>query len=213
MQWKSIQLLKLCDVRLGYSFRQKPDFVAGGNVLVVQPSDVAPDGTLAVDPSNCVSLQPEFCLIKGDVLLINRSRFTASVFEGTVGKPCIATSAFHILKPKDPAQLLSEYLALFLNSAAGQGLFKRQIKTTTIPFISLGSLSHIEIPVPSMERQRALVLLEKINQSYVRLSSRRAELQKQIAWAGLVSAHRKGGPRVCYRKGRPRVCPIKENLS
>lgn len=180
MQWKSIQLLKLCDVRLGYSFRQKPDFVAGGNVLVVQPSDVAPDGTLAVDPSNCVSLQPEFCLIKGDVLLINRSRFTAAVFDGTVGEPCIATSAFHILAPKNPSRLLPEYLALFMNSAAGQSLFKRQIKTTTIPFISLDSLSRIEIPVPPVERQRALVDLGKIIQSYARLSAEKLRLHQQL---------------------------------
>ncbi len=180
MERKSIQLLNLCDARLGFSFRQKPDFTAAGNVLVVQPKDITPDGIMMIDAACRVSLSIETLLSKGEVLLINRARFTAAVFDGTVGEPCIATSAFHILAPKNPSRLLPEYLALFMNSAAGQSLFKRQIKTTTIPFISLDSLSRIEIPVPPVERQRALVDLGKIIQSYARLSAEKLRLHQQL---------------------------------
>ncbi len=177
---------------MGYSFRQKPDFIPDGSVLVIQPKDITPDGVLVIDKTCRVSLPAENRLNKGDVLLINRGRFTASVFTGKDVEPCIATSAFLILKPRNQEQLLPEYLALFFNSAEGQNLFKRLTMTTTIPFISLGHLESIEIPLPSIERQRALATFGELNKAYLCLSSRKAELQKQIIDQQI-------------RTGRPRV--------
>ena len=114
------------------------------------------------------------------MLLINRGRFTACVFDGIIKEPCVATSAFLIFTPKDHSQLLPEYLALFFNSAGGQNLFNRLTMTTTIPFITLGHLESIEISLPSIERQKTLATLGELNKAYLRLSSRKAELQKQI---------------------------------
>jgi hypothetical protein len=171
---------QLCAVRMGFSFRQKPDFIADGSTLVIQPKDITSDGVLIIDLTCRVTLPTENRLSKGDVLLINRGRFTASGFDGTAREPCIATSAFLIFTVKDPSQLLPEYLALFFNSAEGQNLFKRLTMTTTIPFISLGHLESIEIPLPSFERQTALATIGELNKAYARLSSRKAELQKQI---------------------------------
>ena len=179
---------------MGYSFRQKPDFIADGSTLVIQPKDITSDGVLTVDLTCRVTLPTENRLSQGDVLLINRGRFTACVFDGAVKEQCVATSGFLIFTIKNPSQLLPEYLALFFNSVEGQNLFKRLTMTTTIPFISLGHLESIKIPLPSIDRQKALVTLGELNKAYTRLSSRKAELQKQIidqqiVRAGLVSAH------------------------
>ncbi|MDD4102045.1 MAG: restriction endonuclease subunit S, partial [Kiritimatiellae bacterium] len=173
-------LKSLCKARLGYSFRQKPDFDPHAETLVIQPKDISADGVLSIDYACRVALSAANPLTPGDVLFINRSRFTACVFEGSIKAPCVATSAFLIFTPKDPSQLLPEYLALFFNSAEGQNLFKRLTMTTTIPFISLGHLESIEIPLPSIERQKALATFGELNKAYLRLSSRKAELQKQI---------------------------------
>lgn len=165
---------------MGYSFRQKPDFIADGSTLVIQPKDITPDGLMTIDKTCRVKLPAENRLSKGDVLLINRGRFTAAVYDGAVNEPCVATSAFLIVTPKDSAQLLPEYLALFFNSAEGQNLFKRLTETTTIPYISLSNLESIEIPLPPLARQKALATFGELNRAYLRLSSRKAELQKQI---------------------------------
>ncbi|MEI7901331.1 MAG: restriction endonuclease subunit S [bacterium] len=180
MQSRSIRLKALCTARMGHSFRQKPDCIADGNVLLIQPKDVTPDGFLDASDLWRTDLPVEKRLSTGDVLLINRGRFTAVVFDGAIKEPCVATAAFLIFTPKDPSQLLPEYLALFFNSADGQNLFKRLTMTTTIPFISLGHLESIEIPLPSIARQRALATFGELNKAYLRLSSRKAELQKQI---------------------------------
>lgn len=165
---------------MGHSFRQKPDRIADGKVLLIQPKDVTPNGFLDAHDLCRTAMPVDKRLNKGDVLLINRGRFTACVFDGAIKEPCVATSAFLIFTPKDPSQLLAEYLALYFNSAEGQNLFKRLTMTTTIPFISLGHLESIEIPLPSIERQMALATFGELNKTYLRLSSRKAELQKQI---------------------------------
>ncbi len=165
---------------MGYSFRQKPDFSADGNVLVIQPKDVTSDGIWVPDFDCRIHSSSENRLVPGDVLLISRGRFTASTFYSSVKEPCIATSAFLIVTPKKSAQLLSAYLALFFNSSDCQTHFKRLHETTTIPFISLSNLESIEIPLPPIEHQEALVALDQMNKDYARLSSRKLSLQKQL---------------------------------
>ena len=176
-----IQAIKqCCTLKMGYSFRQKPDFTPDGRVLVIQPKDVTSDGILLPDPDCRIHSSSENRLAPGDVLLICRGRFTASTFDGSITEPCLATSAFLIVTPKKSSQLLSGYLALFFNSADCQTLFKRLHETTTIPFISLSNLESVEIPLPSIEHQAALVALDQMNKDYARLSSRKLALQKQL---------------------------------
>lgn len=169
-----------CTLKMGYSFRQKPDFTPDGHVLVIQPKDVTADGILVPDPDCRIHSSSENRLSPGDVLLISRGRFTASTFTGAINEPCIATSAFLIVTPKKPDQLLSEYVALFFNSSDCQTLFKRLHETTTIPFISMSNLESVEIPLPSIEHQAALVALDQMNKDYARLSNRKLALQKQL---------------------------------
>lgn len=179
---------QLCSARMGYSFRQAPHFVADGTTLVIEPKDVTDEGVLTIDRTSRVALTAENRLNKGDILLINRGRFTATVFNGTIKEPCVATSAFLVVTPKNPTQLLPEYLALFFNSTTGQNLFRRLTETTTIPFISLRNLKFIKIPIPPIERQKALATLDQMNKDYARLSARKLHLQNNLVRAGLVSA-------------------------
>jgi len=185
---------------MGYTFRKKPKIIKEGNVLVIQPKDVSINGELDIKKACHTEVSADLRLKEGDVLLINRGRFTACVFDEAIKEPCVATSAFLIISPKEPATLLPEYLALFFNSTEGQNTFRRLTETTTIPFIRLGNLESIEIPLPSIERQKALATFGELNKAYLRLSSRKAELQKQIIDQQIGT-------------GRPCVCPIKETIS
>lgn len=157
--------------------------------MVIQPKDVTSDGVLKVETPGLINFTAGKCLNKGDVLLINRGRFTACVFEDNLGMPCVATSAFLILTPKDPAQLLPDYLALFLNSTEGQTILKRLNETTTIPFISLSNVESIVIPVPAMDMQQKLVALEQAKQRFAQLTARKTELLNRIINQQLTTAN------------------------
>ncbi len=180
MKSKTKPLRELCTVRMGYTFREKPEFTDKGNVLVIQPRDVTPDGELSIGISCRTQLSADMRLRKGDVLLINRGRFTATVFDVETQLPCVAMSAFLVITSTDTEQLLPQYLATYFNSSDGQSMFKRLTETTTIPFISLGNLESVVIPVPSLERQKALAAVDEMNRQYRRLCARKVELQRRI---------------------------------
>ncbi len=165
---------------MGYTFRGRPDFTPDGAYPVVQPKDVAADGLIDIDALDRIESPAGTPLEPGDVLLINRGRFTAAVFDERAGAQCVATSAFLILTSNNPEVLLPGYLMQFLNSAEGQRLLKRLNETTTIPFLSLSNLESMEIPLPPIDTQREIVALGEMNRTYARLSARKIELQEQI---------------------------------
>ncbi len=177
---RTAAISEVCSIKMGYTFRKKPVNDPAGNLLAIQPKDVSSDGVINTMKLCRVDQPLKNLLNEGDVLLINRGRFTAAVFNGSLDAPCVATSAFMVLTPKDPLQLLPEYLALYFNSTEGQNIFKRLNETTTIPFVSRTNLESVEIPLPSLERQEAMAKFGELNQTYARLSTRKLNLQKRI---------------------------------
>lgn len=170
------QISRLCAVRMGYSFRQKPVYIENGNTRIIQPKDVTADGILKTDSLDRIDFPAGTNLSRGDVLLINRGRFSACVFEDDQKIPCVATSAFLILTPKHPDRLLPDYLALFFNSIEGQNILKRFNETTTVPFISRGNIESVSISVPPPDIQRELAALERTKQRFIQLTTRKIEL-------------------------------------
>lgn len=121
-------------------------------------------------------------LNKGDVLLLARGRFVACHFDDDQRLPCVATSAFIVLTLLEgaPEKILSEYLTLFFNSPRGQNLLIRWSEQATIPFIGCDKLGAVEIPVPSLQEQQAMVDLWLMNRYYTRLTARKIDLLNNL---------------------------------
>jgi len=176
-----MKINEFCHIRMGYAFRKRLEHVPGGGVKVIQPKNISAGGILSFDDkeswqtdvSSSKALQP------GDVLLVNRGRFAATVFNLLDPGPWIVPSSILILSIKDES-VLPEFIALYFNSANGQKLFQRHFERTTVPFISTSNLANMDIPVPPMEKQRALIDFEITNREYKQLSNRKLELQRQI---------------------------------
>lgn len=146
-------------------------------------------GFLKVETPCRIEFPVEKKLNRKDVLLVSRGRFAACVFEDDQKLPCVVTSAFLILNPKNPDQLRPEYLALFFNSMQGQLLFNRLNERSTVPFVSLGKLKSVEIPVPPMDMQQKLVALEQAKQRFAQLTARKTELLNRIINQQLTTAN------------------------
>lgn len=186
-----MKIKEFCTVRMGYAFRRRLEHVPGGSVKVIQPRNISAGGILSFqdeepwqsDVSSSNPLQP------GDVLLVNRGRFAATVFNLQDSGPWIVPSSVLILSIIDES-VLPEYVTLFFNSANGQKLFRRHFERTTVPFISTNNLANMDIPVPPMAKQVALVAFETTNREYALLSKRKLELQRQILSRELIKAER-----------------------
>lgn len=170
-----------CDIRMGFAFRQRLTRVPDGNVLVIQPKNITLDGAISfgvegplrTDATVSRSLRPK------DVLVSNRGRFAAAVFDLPELDPWIVPSSILILSVNTQG-VLQEYLACYFNSAVGQRLLRRHWEQTTVPFISAKNLGHVDIPIPSLDRQHSLVAFDNAVARFARLSKRKMELMRGI---------------------------------
>lgn len=180
-----------CNIRIGHAFRKRLANVPSGSVKVIQPKNISADGDLffeeaepwKTDVSASKRIQP------GDVLIVNRGRFVSTVFNLSDPGPWIVPSSILVLSIKDEF-VLPEYVSLYFNSANGQKLFRRLFEKTTVPFISASNLANMDIPVPPIKKQLALVKFETTNREYARLSNRKLELLRQILNIELTKAER-----------------------
>ncbi len=168
-------------IRTGHTFRKGLLHVPSGNVLVVQPKNIALQGSISfdngeplrTDASAARPLQPK------DVLVVSRGRFAAAVFDPPGSDTYIVPSSILVLSLKK-SSVLPEYVACLFNSTRGQRLFQRHCEQTTIPYISAANLGQMDIPIPSIDRQRALVAYEGLVARHAWLTSRKQELLRGI---------------------------------
>lgn len=186
-----MKIKEFSTIRMGYAFRKRLEHEPDGGVKVIQPKNISASGILSFhdeEPwqSAVASSVP---LRLGDVLFVNRGRFAATVFNLRDPGPWIVPSSILILSITDES-VLPEYVTLFFNSANGQKLFRRHFERTTVPFISTSNMANMDIPVPPMEKQLALVDFETTSREYAHLSNRKLELQRQILSHELTKAER-----------------------
>lgn len=176
-----MRISNFCDIRMGHTFRRRLSTVSDGAVKVIQPRNISPEGIFSFAQGEPVRtnvpvskpLQPD------DILIVNRGRFSATVFDRPKAETWIASSSILILSLKTES-VLPKYVACYLNSSNGQKLFRRHCERSTVPFISARNLANIDIPIPPLDRQKALITFEKAAAKYARLSKRKHELFRHI---------------------------------
>lgn len=120
----------------------------------------------------------------GDVLFAAKgTKNFAAVFESH-NEAAVASTSFFVIRPTDK-KVLSEYLAWFLNSHATQTILKGQAIGTSIPSISKQVLENLEIPVPGIETQKAILQITKLRNKEKALKQeietlREKQIQQQI---------------------------------
>lgn len=123
-------------------------------------------------------------LREGDVLFSAKgTKNFAAVFENH-NEPSVASTSFFVIRPINK-KVLPQYLAWFLNSNATQTLLKGQAIGTSIPSISKQVLENLEIPVPDIELQKAILQItnlrnrEKVLKQKIE-TLREKQIQQQI---------------------------------
>lgn len=97
----------------------------------------------------------------GDVLFAAKgAKNFAAVFENH-NEPSVASTSFFVIRPTDK-KLLPQYLAWVLNSHSTQTLLKAQAIGTAIPSISKQVLENLDITIPSVETQKAILQITKL---------------------------------------------------
>lgn len=116
----------------------------------------------------------------GDVLFAAKgTKNFAAVFENH-NEPSVASTSFFVIRPTDN-KVLPQFLAWFLNNHSTQTLLKGQAIGTSIPSISKQVLENLEIPVPDIKTQKAIVEISKLRNKEKSLKQKIETLrEKQI---------------------------------
>ncbi len=120
----------------------------------------------------------------GDVLFAAKgTKNFATVFENH-NEPSVASTSFFVIRPTDN-KVLPQFLAWFLNNPTTQTLLKGQAIGTSIPSISKQVLENLEITVPDIETQKAILQITKLRNKEKSLKQeietlREKQIQQQI---------------------------------
>ena len=123
-------------------------------------------------------------LKNGDVLFAAKgTKNFAAVFENH-NEPSVASTSFFVIRPTDN-KVLPQFLAWFINSHTTQTLLKGQAIGTSIPSISKQVLENLEIPIPDIKTQKAIVEISKLRNKEKSLKQkiealREKQIQQQI---------------------------------
>ncbi len=161
-----------------------------GDVIYLQVKHFDEDGKLqsALHGDLLSAYLSEKHLLKdGDVLFAAKgTKNFAAVFENH-NEPAVASTSFFVIRPSDQ-KLLPQYLAWFLNNRNTQTLLKGQAIGTSIPSISKQVLENLEIAVPSIETQKAILQITKLRNKEKSLKQKIEVLKDKCLSQQLVQA-------------------------
>lgn len=174
------EIREVCQVRLGHSFRGKIENDQAGFTHIIHPRNITREGILdfyQTEPDK-TNIEPQHPLLDGEVLFVNKGRFTAAVFHGNEEVWTVPSSVLVLtIKSKN---LLPEYLALYLNSPVGQNALKQMVELSTVPFMSRQNLMRFEILIPHFGKQLKLIELSNTIRILGQKQNRKIELVYQL---------------------------------
>lgn len=175
-----MKLKQLADITMGHSFRSRLERVDGGNLSVIQMKDLTEDNRLDVDGMAQVELADaklrQYVALNDIVFRSRGQTNTAVLIEQDVGDAVVAAP---LLRIRPSETVLPAYLAWFINLPTSQGWLASQAKGTAVQMISKKTLEGMEVTVPSIERQRAIVQLAALAADEQRLMKELVGKRKQ----------------------------------
>jgi restriction endonuclease S subunit len=161
--------------------------IAKGDVVYLQSKHYDENGLLKgslhpdLKADNIIS---RHILKSGDVLFAAKgTKNFATVFESH-NPPSVASTSFFVIRLTDN-DVLPSYLGWFLNHPTTQKFLKEHAIGTSIPSISKVVLEELEIPIPPIETQKAIVKITQLRNKERKLKEqidllREKQIQQQI---------------------------------
>lgn len=180
-----MQTKKLGDISeliTGYTFRGALKSELQGGNKVVLARHINEDGSM--NYSSLIRINQELprtnaFVSKNDVLLSSRGVFRAGVFAKDEDN-VIAASSIFILRIKKN-EIIPEYIAIYLNSEAGQNGIQKILTGSTIKTILRRTLANLKIPIPPLQAQKQIVEIIENWRKREKLLSKKINLNKNIA--------------------------------
>jgi len=179
-----LQLNEVVEIISGMAFSSR-DSDPEGDISVINASCIKAGSTISefteLSKIKNLPMRSPAVVEDYDVLIVSRSvprnPFKSSLVRTDV--PIVATSSLYIIRIKDDS-ISPEYLNYFFNSKQFQREVIERSKGSTISHISRVSLGEIEIPIPSINHQKAIIDFNKNIEKQKKINNRKEELKQEI---------------------------------
>jgi restriction endonuclease S subunit len=177
-----VALKDVSSIQMGYSFRTRLESMDSGSVAVIQMKDLTNQNRVNCSALAKIEMEKprEHHLAKpGD--LIFRSRGLTSTSAILSDDPGIAVVAAPLLRIRVTDHgVLPEYLNWFISQAPAQAFLTSHAKGTAQKMISKETLEGLEVFVPPLERQRAIVEITALAEKERHIMEKLAERRHQF---------------------------------
>jgi restriction endonuclease S subunit len=119
-------------------------------------------------------------LFEGNLLFAAKGFFNFCVVYREAWGNSVASSSFLVLKIKDNANVLPEYLNWTLNRDDVCSHFQRETAGSVMPSITKAMLEEYEIDIPTMDVQQKIIAIAELQKREQFLNKRIAELRNQF---------------------------------
>ena len=120
-----------------------------------------------------------YLVSQGDVLFLSRGQRTYAVPVLQALENTVASYYFYILRP-DADHIDPEYLAWFINQPTAQACLERLQRGSHIKIIPKSAFEELEVVLPPLATQRAIVELERLRQKEAYIMSRLTQARKRL---------------------------------
>ncbi len=176
----NLPLKSIASIQTGLYLKPEPF----GDTLYIQGKDFGDNGDLikSTAPTIQGNAKLEKHLLKdGDLLVMAKgNRNTAYLFNGESGK-ALASSTFLVvrLSEKEKEKILPAYLAWFISHPQSQLFLGSHSKGSGISSLTVGSLGELEISIPDVQTQKAILKIDQLRNTGKKLKQKIEVLQDQ----------------------------------
>ncbi|CAK8721016.1 Type I restriction modification DNA specificity domain-containing protein [Candidatus Electrothrix laxa] len=160
-----IKIKELTTVQMGYSFRSRLETSEGGNMAVIQMKDLLGDNTVACDSLVKIDMavvKEHHLAQKGDLIFRSRGlTTTAVILRDDPGRAVVAAPLLRIRITK-PDRILPEYLNWYLRQRDAQIFLTSRAVGTVQKMINKLTIEDLEVPLPSLKKQKTIVELASL---------------------------------------------------
>jgi len=178
---KKEKIKNIADIIIGYTFRTAIEPQNNGILAVVQAKDIIGELLIKDEALTMIAYQEyktPAILQKNDILVSTKGNFRAAVFKGNP-ENAIASSSVHILRLKND-YIVSEFLAIYLNSSILQRKIAKASTGGAIKAILKKDLADLEIVIPTVNDQEKIINIYKNNKKQQELLKQTQFLKNKI---------------------------------
>lgn len=175
------KLAEISQIQMGYSFRTKLELSEGDGIFVIQMKDLTEENTVSSDHllrSNQVEAKDSILVRKGDLIFRSRGGTNNSAIVLNDLPPAVVAAPLFRIRISNPSSILPEYINWYLSSPNAQRYFAGIAEGSSQRMISKSSLEDLEVPIPSTDKQKKIIELQRLAQVENRILHRLAKKKK-----------------------------------